>query len=252
MGPCPGPFSEQGLLLQRGQRKGARAGPRAKKGAQSLPPKGRTPVLRELPMTSHKVKNCQTGKPNSCNTPKDLNPVNVHNRFTCLSDLSLEKSNIETSPNHYDSPHTNGKKQNRKAIDRKSNENAKHKLVINLSSKTLSDPERSLLEKGLNFFPTTKRVNAGDQRRDLDTFHNKLGTIQFFQKDLSGTNPTEKTTRPTAGCQPFSDVKTLIKLKDKSNWRAPTGSPALETFITINEISLNKTKEHQIKKPKHH
>ena len=38
----------------------------------------------------------------------------------------------------------------------------------------------------------------------------------------------------------------LYKLKKTSNWRAPTGSPSLETFINVNEMSLNNTKTHNI------
>ena len=39
---------------------------------------------------------------------------------------------------------------------------------------------------------------------------------------------------------PFSDSQLLKQLKEKSNWRAPTGSLSLETFINKNKIKLTK------------
>ena len=59
----------------------------------------------------------------------------------------------------------------------------KSKLIVNLSSKTLTEDETNILCKGLKFCPTPKCISAGDVRKEMDTFHNKLRTIQFFNKD---------------------------------------------------------------------
>ena len=105
----------------------------------------------------------------------------------------------------------------------------------------------SILSKGLKFCPTQNKVNAGDVRKELDTFHNKLRTTQFFNKEGQkdqGYNTTQ--TNHHGGA--FADTAKLRKIKDPSNWRAPTGSPALETFINLNEITLGKTSDQKIKK----
>ena len=68
------------------------------------------------------------------------------------------------------------------------------------------------------------KVNAGDTRRELDGFYNKLRTIQFFDKETS-KNISDPLIPLVGG--PFSDKQSLRKIKEKSNWRAPLGSAAL-------------------------
>ena len=102
-------------------------------------------------------------------------------------------------------------------------------------------------------------------RIELDQFHNKLRTKQFFERENEKSkkdetnchhqkNNTNKSTphQPAGGTRtpygnvPFSNIQTIIKLKAKSNWKAPLGSPALETFVNMNEINLNKIKDKKI------
>ena len=139
--------------------------------------------------------------------------------------------------------------------------------MVNLSNRVLTDDENNILEKGLKFCPTTKFVNEGDQKLELDRFHNGLRTSQFFSKeeksqtkvnkDKSGkttlsenenkngenTNvqkEDESVSRDHPSSQVFNNPKLLKKLKGKSNWKAPPGSLNLESFITINELELSK------------
>lgn len=56
------------------------------------------------------------------------------------------------------------------------------KLVVNLSSYKLTQAEKSLLSKGLNFCPTPGEPELGDIRNDLDIFHRDLRRKAFNLK----------------------------------------------------------------------
>ena len=125
------------------------------------------------------------------------------------------------------------------------------KTLVNLSSKTLSEDELSILNKGLKFCPTQKKVDAGKKRSELDKFHNKLRTKQFFEREQhksAKSKPIDNAKRTVYGNTPFNNIQKLLKLKKPSSWRAPTGSPSLETFINMNEIKLNNSNMPKIKK----
>ena len=117
--------------------------------------------------------------------------------------------------------------------------------VINLSSKKLNDAEKSLLCKGLKFCPTQKIPDAGEIKKDLNVFHDKLRTKEFFKKNQ---NLSERKSDPNSKekqnvldkISPYGNVTSFLKLRQKSNWRPPTGSPNLETFANTNEMSLSK------------
>ena len=66
----------------------------------------------------------------------------------------------------------------------KGNANQKGKnLIVNLSDVVLTTVEADLLSKGLKFCPTQRRTDVGEMRKDLDSFHNKLRTKQFFERE---------------------------------------------------------------------
>ena len=218
-GPCS--FSGTSLIQLRGE--GPREGQRPRKGTKrvtSIPRTGRMPPKGELRVTSNRgIQADRNRNPDTCNPSHDYEPVKVHNCFSCLSVLSVDKANIDKT-NTTEPPF--GKKSRSKPKPTKPEIN-KHNLVVNLSNKTLSQSEMSILEKGLKFCPMTKRVNDGEDRRDLDTFHNKVRTIHSFQKEQKGSKITETTTTTTTTATvdlPFSDVNSLRKLKEKSNWKA--------------------------------
>ena len=119
-------------------------------------------------------------------------------------------------------------------------------MIVNLYNLKLSNDEESILKKGLKFCPTQKRVDAGERRKELDSFHNKLCTKQFFERE-NNKSANNKSNINVYGTTPFNNIDKLLKLKKTSNWKAPTGSPSLETFITINTITLNKTVNTTIK-----
>ena len=187
----------------------------------------------------------------SCHTFSNttaFDQIKVVNRFQPFVDLSSDNIN---NTNDHDIEMKNIKKRSTKRtktskshISKKSGE--KNNLVVNLSDKELTKDELNILHKGLKFCPTTKTINAGDKRREMDNFHNKLRTIQFFNKDNENTKENSACNRQIAGL-PFSDTSTLKKLREKSNWKAPLGSASLETFININEISLSNEPHRLIK-----
>ena len=112
--------------------------------------------------------------------------------------------------------------------------------VINLSDRVLDEAEQSLLTKGLKFCPTQKVTNAGETRKELEDFHNKLRTKQFFSKN--DTLPVKtRTTGILDKISPYGNTTAFLKLRQKSNWRAPSGSPNLETFASINDLDLGKS-----------
>ena len=181
--------------------------------------------------------------------------IDVENQCTlincvenCIKSTKCPKTCVLVSPSS-SMTHSTVKRRKRKLRKRKRNihdlnknrvhENQKHKpkksTIVNLSSKILSESEKNLLEKGLNFCPT-KKVNPGDQRKELDQFHRGLRIKQFFNKVDEQTDPNQPTIQFLG--QAFSDKDLEQKLKSKSAWNPPQGSTCLEGFITANEVAL--------------
>ena len=102
--------------------------------------------------------------------------------------------------------------------------------VVNLSSRKLSDSEETLLQKGLNFCPTPGEPSLADIHSDLEKFHNNLRWKQHFQNLRKTETIMER------------KLLTSKILKTDSSSRPPPGSSHLETYATLNEIELNKTK----------
>ena len=114
--------------------------------------------------------------------------------------------------------------------------------LVNLSSKTLTETETSLLSKGLKFCSTQNRTDPGEACKDLDSFHNNLRIKEFFHKD-SKTNKkcanTNHSNTENDGSR-YGNSINLMKLRKRSTWWAPTGSANLEMYININEMDLGK------------
>ena len=123
--------------------------------------------------------------------------------------------------------------------------------IINLSSRVLTHNEIQILGKGLKFCPTQLVTDAGESRKDLDDFHKRLRTKQFFEKSNLSRNgkTTQLKSKPLTGkMSPYGNCTDFLKLKRKSTWRPPTGSANLETFISVNEMELGKS--HHPRNPK--
>ena len=74
---------------------------------------------------------------------------------------------------------------NRKERIRKAKEEGPDQNAINLSSKVLTTPQKSLLAKGPSFIPTPNDVNWLNIRKELDSFINQLRYFanNAFQKE---------------------------------------------------------------------
>ena len=102
--------------------------------------------------------------------------------------------------------------------------------VVNLSSRVLTHPEETLLQKGLNFCPTPGEPSLSEIHNDLEKFHNNLRWKQFFLNQPSSQSNVDKA------------ILRSKLLKPETTHRPPQGSSLLETFATLNDIHLSKAK----------
>ena len=117
--------------------------------------------------------------------------------------------------------------------------------VVNLSGFQLTQPQVSVLSKGLNFCPTPGEPDFGEIRRDLDKLHRDMRRTQFFndQKFVQDQNPTIPVI-PNGNPDPKNDHLNSnvpfkhYKFKKPSTWEPP-GPPALEAFAMLNEADLS-------------
>ena len=86
---------------------------------------------------------------------------------------------------------------------------------MNLSHRTLSEVEISLLSKGLKFSPTPTDLDKAQLKADLDVFKRRMRLRWFFRD--SESNPL--------------DIK-ISKFRCKSSWNPPTSDPLLESFLS--------------------
>eukprot|EP00795_Rhopilema_esculentum_P016113 gene16113-biopygen5453 len=87
--------------------------------------------------------------------------------------------------------------------------------VVNLSHRTLSEVEISLLSKGLKFSPTPTDLDKAQLKADFDVFKRRMRLRWFFRD--SESNPL--------------DVN-ISKFRCKSSWNPPTSDPLLESFLS--------------------
>ena len=114
--------------------------------------------------------------------------------------------------------------------------------VHNLSDYSLTDAEKSLLNKGLKFCPTPPRPDTGTIVRDVESFFRKASTYLFFnhedKKDHSNDTLTQSNSHDESSpLKPFQHKD----LKLKSTWNAPV-PPLLEHVkqLTISDIQNSK------------
>ena len=162
--------------------------------------------------------------------------VNMKTNATENQIESFSKSNLSSTP-----------EKSAKII-----ETLKGQKIVNLSEKILDSYEISVLSRGLKFCPTQTKNDPGEGKREIEEFHRKIRTKEFFSKIPSNhfnvpVDSYDQTNRPTKEdiekleCPfPFDKTEKFAKLKTKSNWNPPKGSANLETFITMNEIAIQK------------
>ena len=115
--------------------------------------------------------------------------------------------------------------------------------VINLSHRTLSEDEVSLLMRGLKFCPTPPCPDPGQGREDLDKLHRNLRLKSHFEDPSLVQDEIE----PGASQADTRNDPNLLspwpfkhnKFKRPSSWRGPIGPTYLEAFIASNERDYN-------------
>ena len=108
------------------------------------------------------------------------------------------------------------------------------KLVVTVpDSLQLSEPEKSILGKGLKFIPLQRTYNHQKAMEDTHRFMRLIRLKHYFH------NSPQQTTQET----PFS------LFKQKSSWTPPSGqSLVLDYFVQKTVMDLNKIKSHPLKK----
>jgi hypothetical protein len=87
--------------------------------------------------------------------------------------------------------------------------------VFNLSHKILSDVEINILGKGLEFVPTSFKVNYEmDLREDFQEFSRRMRCKWHFKDNVT------------------PDFSEIPAFRPKSTWTPPEGCPALELFLS--------------------
>ena len=157
-------------------------------------PRQRPTWTRASPRTPRSLQSkCLNGKINStyrhydmpnaggndrCHAPEaqNLYPGNLDSRYkNGLFPVENKSCSVETDCGELNVP-KNSAKNGR-------NETIKYgQKVINLSDRSLNEAEKTLLCKGLKFCPTQKITDAGEIKKELDQFHNKLRTKEFLAK----------------------------------------------------------------------
>ena len=99
----------------------------------------------------------------------------------------------------------------------------------------LSNSEKSVLSKGLNFVPTSKKLDEFSVKQDVEKFLRRVQLKAFFHYKEDDSNTSDKDT--------FETLQTR-----KSKWTPPEGQFAsLDFFINkcrhdINKLRKNLTK----------
>ena len=76
-----------------------------------------------------------------------------------------------------------------KMLDGKLQGNFVSKNVVNLSKRNLTDSEISLLSKGLNFIPTSNRIDKAKLKRELEALGRMLRLKSHFRNEEKDFDP---------------------------------------------------------------
>ena len=101
--------------------------------------------------------------------------------------------------------------------------------VINLSSVNLTESEKSLLERGLNFCPTPQNIDWNELNADLTDFKRRLRLKHYFHENNNNVHDNTET-----------NTETSNKYKKSSGWTPKRGlDPALDSYIDKVEQDIN-------------
>ena len=101
--------------------------------------------------------------------------------------------------------------------------------MINLSSVNLTESEKSLLERGLNFCPTPQNIDWNELNADLTDFKRRLRLKHYFHENNNKEHDNTDT-----------NTETSNKYKKSSGWTPKRGlDPALDSYIDKVEQDIN-------------
>ena len=78
------------------------------------------------------------------------------------------------------------------------------KIIFNYSSYVLSESEKSLLCKGLNFSILPKKVNHADYRVNFELFYREIRNLQFLPREDLGFIKTKTKDSPLSSFHTFN------------------------------------------------
>ena len=108
-------------------------------------------------------------------------------------------------------------------------------VVVNLSNYDLSDPEKTVLSKGLKYCPTPRNINFIELRADLMQFSTRLRLKEQFHQ----TNSSPESDNSDSSDQEADNFLQHPLLRKKSYYTPPTGrSAALDAYITAVETAI--------------
>ena len=129
-------------------------------------------------------------------------------------------------------PSNNTKRKRRRRFKRrKATKTDTTNIVVNLSSKELTDSEISLLSKGLNFCPAPAKPNEQKLSEDLDQFARRLRIKEYFDsKDKESNDTTENSNSDNTE----EEAPVIPKFRKKSDWiPKPSKNKTLESVIHL-------------------
>ena len=85
--------------------------------------------------------------------------------------------------------------------------------VFNLSHKILSETEIRVLSKGLQFLPTSFKIDEVDLRKDFNEFSRRMRNKWHLRDNAT------------------ADFSEIPAFRPKSTWTPPKGCPSFELFL---------------------
>ena len=111
--------------------------------------------------------------PKVCHNKENSVIKNLNCVETCVDVICIEN---ESGSSTKDQQKSKKSKSSKKEPTKKDQSDC----IINLSSRILTKHENDVLQKGLKFCPTQSSVDLSEVRKDLDIFHNRLRTKQYW------------------------------------------------------------------------
>lgn len=139
--------------------------------------------------------------------PKSTPPVSTHNRYSNLSENPVKKIH-QPHPQISSSVHSPRSRQR----------SSKNQIIYNISHRTLTEAERSVIELGLSFCPSQKELDKNQLTDDLFQFIRKLKLREFFDHNSEGDPSQESSPEVPQDDQQESDRAPSKWIRQNRDW----------------------------------